>query len=204
MDGEGRPPADVESLWAADLGKGTVRLENTPWFVRGVAAGDVIRVQPDDDGVLWAGETVQPSHNCTIRLIVLKDDGSAAARLSVLKVFHRLGTTGEGIEQFRMVAWTSRRRRTCREFAPCWSTAGGRSGGTGKKGASPTPGGPLRQSEDSGAACRTRAASFPRFPRGAKGRRIIAAYRGVQSARRWVQRAANVPRLGHRAPLPSP
>ncbi|MEU1371901.1 DUF4265 domain-containing protein [Streptomyces sp. NPDC005803] len=29
---------------------------------------------------------------------------SAAARQSVLKIFHSLGTTGEGIEQYRMVA----------------------------------------------------------------------------------------------------
>ncbi|MER6573804.1 DUF4265 domain-containing protein [Streptomyces sp. NPDC001093] len=58
----------------------------------------------DDDGLLWAGETVQASENCTIRLIVLKDGGSAAARQTVLETFHRLGTTGEGIEQFRMVA----------------------------------------------------------------------------------------------------
>ncbi|MGA5566366.1 DUF4265 domain-containing protein [Streptomyces platensis] len=58
----------------------------------------------DDEGVLWAGETVRSSLNCTIRLIVLKDDGSAAARQSVLQAFHGLGTTGEGIERYRMVA----------------------------------------------------------------------------------------------------
>ncbi|MCY0931872.1 DUF4265 domain-containing protein [Streptomyces sp. H27-H1] len=104
IDEDGWPPASVESLWAVDLGDGTVRLDNTPWFVRGVASGDIIKVEFDGDGVLWAGETVRPSQNCTIRLIVLTDDGSAAARQSVLEVFHRLGTTGEGIEQFRMVA----------------------------------------------------------------------------------------------------
>lgn len=91
-------------MWAVDLGNGTVRLDNTPWFVRGVASDDIIGVQPDNEGVLWAGEKVQPSQNCTIRLIVLKDDGSAAARQSVLKVFHSLGTTGEGLAQYRMVA----------------------------------------------------------------------------------------------------
>jgi uncharacterized protein DUF4265 len=61
-------------------------------------------VEPDEEGVRWAGETVRASGNCTIRLIVLKDGGSAVARESVLKTFHRLGTTGEGIEQFGMVA----------------------------------------------------------------------------------------------------
>jgi hypothetical protein len=101
---DGWPPVSVESLWAVDLGDGMTRLDNTPWFVHGVASGDLIRVQPDDDGVLWAGETVQPSQNCTIRLIVLKDGGSAAARQSVLEACHRLGATGEGIERFGMVA----------------------------------------------------------------------------------------------------
>lgn len=59
---------------------------------------------PRNDILLRAGETVRPSRNCTIRLIVLKDGGSAAARQSVLELFHRLGTTGEGIERFRLVA----------------------------------------------------------------------------------------------------
>jgi hypothetical protein len=104
VDEDGWPPASVESLWAVDLGDGTVRLDNTPWFVRGVASDDIIRVQVDEDGLWWAGETVRASNNCTIRLIVLKDGGSEAARQTVLETFHRLGTTGEGIEQFRMVA----------------------------------------------------------------------------------------------------
>lgn len=104
VDDDGWPPASVESLWAIDLRDGTVRLDNTPWFVRGVASDDIIRVDIDDEGLRWAGETVQASDNCTIRLIVLKDGGSAAARHSVLEVFHKLGTTGEGIEQYRMVA----------------------------------------------------------------------------------------------------
>lgn len=104
IDEDGWPPASVESLWAVNLGDGTVRLENTPWFVRGVANGDIVTVGPDDEGLLWAGETVRRSRNCTIRLIVLKDDGSAATRQSVLDIFHRLGATGEGIERYRMVA----------------------------------------------------------------------------------------------------
>lgn len=84
-------------------GFSTVLLDNTPWFVRGVASGDIIRVELEDDAVFYARETIQPSQYCTIRLIVLKDGGSAAARQTVLETFHRLGTTGEGIERFRMV-----------------------------------------------------------------------------------------------------
>ncbi|HEY1177314.1 MAG TPA: DUF4265 domain-containing protein, partial [Phytomonospora sp.] len=44
------------------------------------------------------------SGHCTIRLIVLEDDGSAAARQAVLDAFHPLGTTGEGLGRFSMVA----------------------------------------------------------------------------------------------------
>ena len=72
------PPAGVESLWAVDQGDGTVRLDNVPWFVRGVACGDVVAASVDEDGVLWAGDVVRPSENCTVRLIVLRDNGSGA------------------------------------------------------------------------------------------------------------------------------
>ncbi|MEU3795552.1 DUF4265 domain-containing protein [Streptomyces fructofermentans] len=103
-DEDGWLPASDENLWAVDLGDGTVRLDNIPWFVRGAASGDIIRIEPDADGFLWAGETAQPSQNCTSRLIVQKYAGSVAARQSLLEAFHRLGATGEGIERFRMVA----------------------------------------------------------------------------------------------------
>ncbi|MGW1802486.1 DUF4265 domain-containing protein [Streptomyces sp. NPDC001984] len=98
------PPASVESLWAVDQGDGTVRLDNIPWFVRGIACGDVVAVEPDEEDVPWAGEVVRRSENCTIRLIVLRGGGSGAARQSVINAFRELGVDGEGIEQFRMVA----------------------------------------------------------------------------------------------------
>ncbi|MFF9582998.1 DUF4265 domain-containing protein [Streptomyces achromogenes] len=98
------PPPSVESLWAVDLRDGTVRLDNTPWFVRGIAYGDVVAVEVDEEGVWWAGDVVRPSENCTIRLIVLRDGGSTAARQSVLNAFHGLGVDGEGIDRFGIVA----------------------------------------------------------------------------------------------------
>ncbi|KOU52175.1 hypothetical protein ADK55_16935 [Streptomyces sp. WM4235] len=33
VDEDGWPPASVESLWAVNLGDGTVRLDNTPWWL---------------------------------------------------------------------------------------------------------------------------------------------------------------------------
>lgn len=98
------PPASVESLWAVDQGDGTVKLDNVPWFVRGVACGDVVATQTDVDGLRRAGDVVRRSENCTIRLIVFRDGGSGAARQSVLNVFHQLGVCGEGIEKFGRVS----------------------------------------------------------------------------------------------------
>ncbi|MFE7380597.1 DUF4265 domain-containing protein [Streptomyces zhihengii] len=98
------PPVGVESLWAIDRGNETVEVANTPFFVRGVAIGDIVETHTDAEGARWAGSVVRPSSNCTIRLIVLRDGGSAAARQSAINVFHELGAGGEGIEQFRMVS----------------------------------------------------------------------------------------------------
>lgn len=98
------PPASVESLWAVDQGDGTARLDNIPWFVRGIACGDIVATESDEEGVRWAGKVVRRSENCTIRLIVLRDSGSGAARQSVINAFKELDVDGEGIERYGMVA----------------------------------------------------------------------------------------------------
>ncbi|MFI8303649.1 DUF4265 domain-containing protein [Streptomyces sp. NPDC085927] len=98
------PPASVESLWGIDQGDGTARIDNIPWFVRGIACGDIVATEPDEEGVRWAGEVVRRSENCTIRLIVFRGGGSGAARQSVINAFRELDVDGEGIERFGMVA----------------------------------------------------------------------------------------------------
>ncbi|MFI6250023.1 DUF4265 domain-containing protein [Streptomyces sp. NPDC051016] len=55
-----------------------------PWFVRGIACGDIVATEPDEEGVRWAGDVVQRSENCTIRLIVLRHGGSGAARFRMV------------------------------------------------------------------------------------------------------------------------
>ncbi|MGW3246030.1 DUF4265 domain-containing protein [Streptomyces sp. NPDC001070] len=94
----------MESLWAIDRGDGRAELANSPFFVRGVAIGDIVETSADDDGVRWAVRVVRPSNNCTIRLIVFRDKASAAARQSVVNAFLELGAGGEGIERFGMVS----------------------------------------------------------------------------------------------------
>lgn len=59
-------PASVESLWVVDQANGTARLDNIPWFVRGIACGDIVATEPDEEGLRWAGsaygELHHPSH----------------------------------------------------------------------------------------------------------------------------------------------
>jgi Domain of unknown function (DUF4265) len=103
-DGDGWPPAASEGLWAVPVAPDVVRLDNTPFFVRGAASGDLIRVGRAEDGQLRAGERLRWSGHCTIRIIPFRDGPLGGSRQRVLDVFAPLGVTGEGIERFGIVA----------------------------------------------------------------------------------------------------
>jgi hypothetical protein len=104
QDDDGWPPAASEGLWAVPVAPDVARLENTPFFVRGVAAGDLIRIHREADGQWRAGERLRWSGHCTIRVIVLRRGPLGGSRQRVLDMFAPLGVTGEGIERFAMVA----------------------------------------------------------------------------------------------------
>ena len=104
VDSEGWPPARTERLWAERVGEDTVRLDNIPFFVRGFALGDVVRIVVDDDGVLWAKEAVECSANCTIRIIPAKNGHLEEEHQAVLDAFAPFGVDGEGLSHFGLVA----------------------------------------------------------------------------------------------------
>ncbi|MEU4744782.1 DUF4265 domain-containing protein [Actinosynnema sp. NPDC023658] len=104
-DEDGWPPVGTEGLWAIPLPeRDHVRLDNIPWFAPDVAAGDVVRVRADEDGVLRVVERVEWSGHCTIRLIVYRKGPLAGDRQRVLDMFAALGVEGEGLAQYGMVA----------------------------------------------------------------------------------------------------
>lgn len=99
------PPVGTERLWAARLPeRDHVRLANVPWFAKDVAEGDVFRIATDADGVVRPVAKVSWSGYRTIRLIPFRDGPLAGDRQRVLDLFAPLEVTGEGIEQFGMVA----------------------------------------------------------------------------------------------------
>ncbi|MFC0430360.1 DUF4265 domain-containing protein [Kutzneria buriramensis] len=103
----GRPSSGREHLWATPLPDSEdVRLDNIPFFVDGVALGDVFSVRVGEDGYLYAAEKVAWSGACTIRLVVLDDGPLAGDVTRALDLLAPLFVEGEAAEQYRMLALT--------------------------------------------------------------------------------------------------
>ncbi|HYO79409.1 MAG TPA: DUF4265 domain-containing protein [Thermoanaerobaculia bacterium] len=72
-DEDGYPPEDVESLWAIPVVDG-FQLDNIPFFVRGVAYGDVVSANRADDGALEFEGVVRRGGHSTYRLLLEEDE----------------------------------------------------------------------------------------------------------------------------------
>jgi hypothetical protein len=82
-DEEGFPPGDWEHLWADAVGANEYRLDNTPFFARGVSYRDVVRTVRDGDFNVFQ-EVVRAGGHSTIRVILTEAESAAGfvARLS--------------------------------------------------------------------------------------------------------------------------
>ncbi|MFB9681700.1 DUF4265 domain-containing protein [Streptosporangium vulgare] len=92
---DGWPPVGSERLWAIPLGPDRARLDNIPFFVRGVACGDVVRIDTDAEGITWVTEVVEVSGNCTIRILPDAHGDLEGSLQAVLDLFAPLGIEGE-------------------------------------------------------------------------------------------------------------
>ncbi|MEZ0580620.1 DUF4265 domain-containing protein [Nocardioides sp. MH1] len=97
QDDSGWPPAESEGLWAATVEPNTFRIDNTPWFVRGVAADDLVEATPDRTGILRFVRVLERGGRVVVRVIPRPDGPLRGDRQSVLDAFADLGVTGEGI-----------------------------------------------------------------------------------------------------------
>ena len=68
-DENGYPPDEWESLWAYGLGGDLFRIDNIPFFVRGISSEDVVVVERTGDELHFKG-LVHPSTNSVFRLYV--------------------------------------------------------------------------------------------------------------------------------------
>ncbi|MFF4518830.1 DUF4265 domain-containing protein [Streptomyces mirabilis] len=69
------PPVSVERLWGEKTGvKFEIRIMNTPFFVRGIAFGDLVHVRPDNERrELVFEKFTQESGHSTVRIILMRE-----------------------------------------------------------------------------------------------------------------------------------
>jgi Domain of unknown function (DUF4265) len=96
QDADGWPPARSEGVWAIERGDSEYELDNVPWFARGVANGDRVRAEPDQDGVLWVSERLRWSGRYTVRVIPLGEGSSELTLQEIIDAFAPLGVDCEG------------------------------------------------------------------------------------------------------------
>ncbi len=70
---EGYPPDRVESLWAEQVDPGDFKIDNIPIYVRGIASGDIVAADPDDEGQLQFKKLLRSSGNSVFRLYVFDE-----------------------------------------------------------------------------------------------------------------------------------
>jgi hypothetical protein len=93
------PPADFEHVWARMVGAGLYKLDNIPFFARGLRVGDVFLANAKNDEELLFSHVVRASDHSTIRVIVFRestDSRPLEERVSILRsTLSQLGCSTE-------------------------------------------------------------------------------------------------------------
>ena len=89
-DEDDYPPADYEGLWALPVGEGLFRIDNVPFFARGIASGDIVSATVEQHELRFR-EVVRPSGHSTLRLIIYDEKDVPAVRA----LLEQLGCTIE-------------------------------------------------------------------------------------------------------------
>jgi len=92
------PDGTAERLWAAPLGGGKFRLDNTPFFAFGVSSGDVVRAKKSDvEGIHDFVKVLAKSGHRTIRVVFETDIAKDKKARAALNRLVRSGCTFEGM-----------------------------------------------------------------------------------------------------------
>lgn len=89
---DGYPPEEWEGIWAIPLGEGRFRIDNIPFYARGLSCGDVVEAS-EVDGALIFQRVVQHSDNSTIRIIIYNIEDENQVRRALLE----FGCSIEGV-----------------------------------------------------------------------------------------------------------
>ncbi len=66
---DGYPPEEWESLWAIPMGGSLFKIDNIPFFAKGLSCDDVVSAAFEGDAYLFK-EVIKQSENSTVRVIV--------------------------------------------------------------------------------------------------------------------------------------
>jgi hypothetical protein len=93
------PPADFEHVWARTVGPGLYKLDNIPFFARGLRVGDIFSANPSGGQELLFSGVVDASDHSTLRVIVFRESSDArplGERVSILRsTLSKLGCSTE-------------------------------------------------------------------------------------------------------------
>lgn len=92
---------ELEAMWAIPTIEG-FKLDNIPFYARGIAAGDIVSASPDPDGMLRFESLVTSGQHSTVRLWFAKDHESEVQRIR--QELRDLGCTSELSDLPRLVA----------------------------------------------------------------------------------------------------
>ena len=89
--------ADVETLWAYDLGNDQYRLDNSPFYAYSVSCGDDVYAPTDpDEGFPTFEKVLKKSGNRTIRIVLDQSAEPGNRGDAILKGLRELGCDYEG------------------------------------------------------------------------------------------------------------
>lgn len=89
---------EIETIWAIPQGEG-FKLDNIPFYAKGVALGDVVSAK-EVDGCLYVDELLKPSGHSTVRLWFADEKDVQAVRAEL----KAMGCDSEISDQPRLVA----------------------------------------------------------------------------------------------------
>jgi Domain of unknown function (DUF4265) len=72
-DQDDYPPADWEWMWASRVGESTFKIDNSPFFAKGISAGDIVAAEQTNGGLVFR-DLIQPSGHSTVRVVVFRGD----------------------------------------------------------------------------------------------------------------------------------
>jgi hypothetical protein len=90
--------SDVETLWAVPVGHDLYRLDNSPFFTYRVSWQDIVRAEPDLDGVLSFVDIAEKSGNRTVRVIMQTCETTSEEAKPFLDGLLNLGCSYEGFQ----------------------------------------------------------------------------------------------------------